>query len=85
MLKRMDRDATTVIKDANEAVFLRVADFVQTHVISAPKVLPFHFAHLDANALGARLGIGGKRENGREETGQGRIYVMPLEDKSFKH
>jgi len=34
----MDRDAAAVVKEANEAVFVRVADFVQTHVTVATKV-----------------------------------------------
>ena len=38
VLKRMERDASAVIKDANDAVFVRVADFVEAHVMKAPKV-----------------------------------------------
>jgi hypothetical protein len=47
----MERDVSAVIKDANEAVFVRVADFVQAHVMKAPKVeffLLLSFDHADA-------------------------------------
>ena len=47
VLRAIDRDAATVIKDANDIVFARVADFVQTHATRKDKVYEYMILHED--------------------------------------